>query len=131
MDAVRFGILHVIARRVAGTWPQRFDDIYQDIWVRFLRYQPETARGAWVMAKSARNDLWRRERVRRTVPLEEAEALTVELEEIVEARERLREVVERVPSAVRLLLMTEPDGKTQPGKVRAARHRARRRSIGD
>jgi len=58
-----FEQLDIIAREVAATAPvwQRWD-VYQEGWLRFLRYPPRTFGGAHLMARHARNDLWRGER---------------------------------------------------------------------
>lgn len=36
-------------------------DVYGATWERFIRYKPRTRAGAWRMASSARNDVYRRE----------------------------------------------------------------------
>jgi hypothetical protein len=58
-----FEELDIIAREVAATAPgwQRWD-VYQECWLRFLRYPPRTFGGAHLMSRHARNDLWRSER---------------------------------------------------------------------
>ncbi len=37
------------------------DDLKQTIWEKFVRYRPRTRWGAWLMARSARNDFFRDE----------------------------------------------------------------------
>ena len=53
--------LHEIANRVSSRSDADIrEDVYQECWVKFLRYQPRTPAGAWLMAVHARNDHWRR-----------------------------------------------------------------------
>lgn len=67
-----------IARIVAATaLPWERWDIYQDIWMRFLRYNPRNRTGAWLMAYHARNDRYRDEAKRRHQDSEGAEAQAV------------------------------------------------------
>jgi hypothetical protein len=37
------------------------EDVYAACWIRFLTYDPRVPAGAWLMASSARNDVYRRE----------------------------------------------------------------------
>ena len=54
--------LSCIAKVVAATADLDFrDDVYQEIWMRFLRYQPRTKTYAWAAAHSARNEFWTKE----------------------------------------------------------------------
>lgn len=41
------------------------DDVYQEAWVKFLRYPPPHSAYAWRAAQSARNNLFKRERTQR------------------------------------------------------------------
>lgn len=41
-----------------------FDDLRQDIWVKFLRYKPKTTTGAWKMAHCVAIDFARRAQTR-------------------------------------------------------------------
>src|SRR6266542_283186 len=52
-----------IARIVAGESPNLdFDDVYQEAMLKMLAYPPQSRAGAFRIAASARNDLWRKER---------------------------------------------------------------------
>ncbi len=61
-----FEELDKAARMIARTAPlDDQDDVYQDAWERFLKYPPQKIDGARMMARCARDDLWRLQRKRR------------------------------------------------------------------
>jgi DNA-directed RNA polymerase specialized sigma24 family protein len=52
-----------IARMVAAESPSLdFDDVYQEAMLKMLAYPPQSRTGAFRIAVSARNSLWRKER---------------------------------------------------------------------
>ena len=58
-----FAELSYIASRVAVyAGPGLRDDVYQEAWLKFLRWPPPNRAYAWRAAKSARDSLWLRER---------------------------------------------------------------------
>lgn len=70
-----------------------FDDTRQTIWLKFVRYPPQTISAAWTMARHARNSLWRRERKRLHADvdaLRAEETPRYRIDNQVEAREALR-----------------------------------------
>ena len=68
-----------------------FEDTQQAIREKWLRYPPDTITGAWLIARSARNDIWRRERTeRRHSRLLTHTAYVVDYDGPIIARERLR-----------------------------------------
>lgn len=77
-------------------------DVYGAAWERFLRYSPRTRTGAWLMAKSARNDLYRREqtqeRIRRASPQEDSYEMdeTIDGQSAADARAELFALVVEV-----------------------------------
>ena len=69
-----FDVLSGIAATVAaGVEPDMRHDTFQEAFLRFMRYSPRTRAGAYVMARSARDDLYRRQRTQRKLA-----ALTVD-----------------------------------------------------
>jgi len=98
--------LDEIARRVAASVCSLWrDDVRQDAWLRFLRYQPQTRLGAWLMARSARDSFLRRQRTRVHGELGEFSATT---EPEYEVRERLHEDLKRAQlrKAMRRAMLT-------------------------
>ncbi len=60
---LEYDLLDGVAIRIAATVSGHEEraDMYQEAWVRFLRYRPRNRTGAYRMAISARNDLYRRQ----------------------------------------------------------------------
>ena len=81
-----------IARTVAAQSPTLdLDDVHQSVWEKWLRYPPTSIKGAWLIARSARDSLWRKEHAlrRRTEGLQER-AVVVDYTGRLEANERLQ-----------------------------------------
>lgn len=60
-----FDTMHDIAIRTASALRGQdincwFQDLYQEIWLLYLRYNPRTRTGCWRMAKSAVISIWRK-----------------------------------------------------------------------
>jgi len=126
---IPFDSLDKIARIVAAqSHGLDFDDTYQQAHLRFLLYPPRTKQGAWTMARHARNDLWRRERVRRHTAL--SETLHYSFDDEVMARMTLQRLRELMPEAVEWLLQYRLRRMhTNAEKVRAHRLRKRLRAL--
>ena len=88
-------IAGIVAARVAVS-SQR-DDVYQSAMERFERYVPRTYRGAWMMAYSARNDIWRRERKQMKVKRELPMGQSTNLEDVIGPRATLQEMARVLP----------------------------------
>ena len=72
-------IAHKVSRRV---YPVHIrDDVYQEIWLKFLRWPPPSEQYAWKAAFSARNSVWRKEKQWTRLKDEGAEALHAQLVE--------------------------------------------------
>ena len=101
-----FSELKVIAASVAGRVDDLHSrrDVYQEAWRRFVQYPPRTYLGAWLMANSARDSLYKRERTQRRVKDSAPSAPTFELDAVVGARATLRDMAGRFPRALRFML---------------------------
>ena len=129
MEPVPTADLERVARTVAGRSPGLdFDDCKQDIWEKFVRFQPWSIGGAWVIARNVRNSLWKRERYRRHPSLEEgdladpaldmAEMLTIKL-----ALAEVGQLKDRDRRLIRGAIM----GQRMTPAERVGLHRARRK----
>ncbi len=55
--------------RIAQSVARADEDLYQQIWVRFLRFPPREKIGAWQLARWTRDTVWRDERKHRAASL--------------------------------------------------------------
>jgi hypothetical protein len=97
MEIIERDLRHV-ARTVAAQSPSLdFDDCLQTIREKWLRFPPVTLTGAWLIARSARNDMWRRmhteKRHRGRMP---TAGYSVDMDRRMMARERLRAASETI-----------------------------------
>ncbi len=102
---MEFADLSRIAVNVAGTHgvvSQR-DDVYQDAMEKFYRYRVRTRLGAWLMAQSARNSLYRKEK-RYSASGSLDYISNFDLEERMLIHERLEEMARKLPKAFVFML---------------------------
>ena len=105
--------LHRLARQAASGAPSWLrDDIFQEVWVRFLRYRPTFWTWGWKVARGARADLCRQEGLQRTV----AEALALGLPEAPSVYDRRR------ASQRRCRKRLTPDARSALNAYRRARY---------
>jgi DNA-directed RNA polymerase specialized sigma24 family protein len=99
-----------------------YDDLYQDIWEKFLRYKPRFTTAAWLMAHHVRIDWARREAHRRHRRIRRPPAYTID--ELIAARLILATVLERWPEKARWLWRySHRDRHPSRDKTRAHRYR--------
>ena len=79
-------------------------DVVQEAWCRFAKYPPHTYQGAWLMARSARTSLFRREQYQMKIMDALPPEPTFTLDSALEARGRLRELAAQCPRAFAFML---------------------------
>lgn len=106
-------------------------DVFGAAWERFLRYNPRTRAGAWLMAKSARNDLYRREQTQNKIKaINMSEGYEVDTDAeldnalAVDARAELLDLMNEVaPDDLEMIRAQAAGRRLDPELVEAARWR--------
>jgi len=131
--------LTAIAAVAAKVAPPDFrEDCFQAAWERFLRYDPQTRRGAWLMARSARADVLReegrQEKLRERLLAAPEAAAPPSKQEIIRsqnrrsARARQAAQPEKERRRNRARYWRDVERSRAQVRARVARHRARQRT---
>lgn len=117
---------HANLHRIAASIARRDEDLYQQIWVRYLHQHPRTCTGAWALARWTRDDEWRK--ARRTIPLALDVPHVLAMDDLLDIRAAIRGDADQVAFLIWYEGQTECDRKRQgrlPSRLRTRAHRTR------
>jgi DNA-directed RNA polymerase specialized sigma24 family protein len=117
--------LHDAARIIAASVaePHERPDVYQEAWIRFIRYRPRKFGFALTLAAAARDSLWRRRRKHRRLDrAARPDQPYTDEEPLLEARDQLRRLAAARPVSLRRVLLLVNKGGPLTGAERRTLH---------